>query len=382
VLLVVDSLDGGGGAERHVSDLAIALSDRGHAVKVACSSGGELAAGLSRAGVPVFTWGERVVKRRLSFGYAAWLHGLLAEAPVEIVHAHLFASATAAAAAAADVDVPFVLTDHTEGPWRGATARWLSRLAYRRADAVIAVSSAIERQLVDGYSVPPERVSMVLPVPPARQAPGWRRPRHGRHRPLVGRVARLQPEKGCDVFVRAAARVAEEVPNARFVLIGSGPLRGALATLTHRLGIGGRVELLGYRPDARALIGALDLLAVSSLSDGSPLVVVEAMAAGVPIVATAVGGIPDQLHHGREGLLVPPGDPAALAAAMTTVLRDPRGAARMGAAGRHRAADLRHDRMVGAIEGVYRAARARRSRPVRLSADLHHAPPALAARGG
>jgi glycosyltransferase involved in cell wall biosynthesis len=167
-------------------------------------------------------------------------------------------------------------------------------------------------------------------------------------------VGRLQPEKGVDVFLRAAALVSARVPSARFVVVGDGPLRGELEALAGRLGLEGRVEFLGYRPDARELLGGLDVLAVSSRSDGAPLVVLEALTAGVPVVGSAVGGIPDQIRHGREGLLVPPGDPHALADALAALVAEPARARAMGAAGRRRARDFSHSRMVDEIEATYR----------------------------
>src|SRR5829696_6598545 len=142
MLLVVDSL-APGGAERHVVDLARALTAAGHAVTVACSMGGPLAADLVCAGVRVEVLLDRLVKRRFSPAFARRLRALVRRERFDLVHAHIYASATAAAAAVAGSRVPLVMTDHTEAPWRGPSARLLSRLAYRRADHVIAVSSAI-----------------------------------------------------------------------------------------------------------------------------------------------------------------------------------------------------------------------------------------------
>jgi glycosyltransferase involved in cell wall biosynthesis len=169
-------------------------------------------------------------------------------------------------------------------------------------------------------------------------------------------VARLQPEKGVATFLKAAARVSKASPEARFLVVGDGPLREELLGLAGRLGMEDRVRFLGYRTDARALIGLLDVLVVPSLTEGSPLIVLEAMAAGVPVVASAVGGIPDQARHGEEGLLVPPGDPEALAGAMGELLRDPSRARLLGAAGRRRTEnEFSHETLVRRIEGIYRA---------------------------
>ncbi len=160
-----------------------------------------------------------------------------------------------------------------------------------------------------------------------------------------------------EVFLQAAARVAPLFPEANFLVVGDGPLREELAALSERLGLGRRVHFLGYRSDARAIIGMLDVLVVSSHSDGAPLVVLEAMEAGVPVVASAVGGIPDQIRDEREGLLVPPGDPVALGDALLCLLRDPVYARRLGEAGRLRAvSELGYPTLLRRVEAVYRAA--------------------------
>ncbi len=175
--------------------------------------------------------------------------------------------------------------------------------------------------------------------------------------PLIGRIARLQPEKGMEVFLTAAARVLPLFPGARFLVVGDGPLRGELEALARSLGLKEHAHFLGFRSDVPALMKLLDVLVVSSLSDGAPLVVLEAMEAEVPVVASAVGGVPDQIRHEEEGLLVPPSDPAALGDALLRLLRDPGFARRLGEAGRRRAAsEFGYEAMVRKVETVYRVA--------------------------
>jgi glycosyltransferase involved in cell wall biosynthesis len=139
-------------------------------------------------------------------------------------------------------------------------------------------------------------------------------------------------------FLKAAARVAPLFPEVGFLVVGDGPLREELTDLTRQLGLEQRVHFLGHRADARALIELLAVLVVPSFTEGSPLIILETMAAGVPVVASAVGGIPDQVRHGKEGLLVAPGDPGALGDALLRLLRDPAYARSLGEAGRERAA--------------------------------------------
>jgi glycosyltransferase involved in cell wall biosynthesis len=351
VLLVIDSLDGGG-AERYVVDLAIALRSRGWDVEVACSAAGVRAAPLHQANVPVHVLVGSLVKRRLSLRYVRALRRLLTQGRYDVVHAHLYASA-AAAAAAAPRDTPLVLTEHTEGPWRSWQARAVSRWFYRRASHVVAVSTAISDTLADVYRVPAGHVEVLPAVPAVPLRPHAPRSRAERSF-VVGFVGRLAPEKGVDVFLRAASLVAGIVPEARFVVIGDGRLRRELEALAGDMGLlEESVRFLGFRDDAVDLIARLDILAVPSRSDGTPLVVGEAMAAGVPIVASHVGGLPDQVTHGRTGLLVDPEDPDGLARALVSLLLAPGEARQLGEAGRVYAARFPHAALVERMEEVY-----------------------------
>jgi glycosyltransferase involved in cell wall biosynthesis len=360
LLLVVDSLEIGG-AERYVVDLAAALHRRGVEVTVACSVTGALGEELAGVGVAVRPLSSRLAKRRFSPQFAAALRRLLRRERFDMVHAHLYASEVAAAAAGMGSRVPLVLTDHTEGPWRCRRANAASAWAYGRAAHVVAVSEAIRVHLLERFGMAPERVTYIPTAVVAAAATPARV--GGTGRLTVGRVARLQPEKGIDVYLAAAAWLAPRFPDADFVIVGEGPLRGPLERLAARLGLADRVRFLGARDDARELIAGLDVLAVSSITDGQPLVVLEAMAAGVPVVGTAVGGIPRQIEHDRTGLLVPPGDAAALAAAVARLLREPAARLRLGAAAReHAAREFGHAALVERTQAVYQLALAGSSR--------------------
>ena len=357
VLLVADSLHVGG-AERHVVGLAAALVAQGHRAEILCSVEGGLAPVARRAGVPVHAVGERVVKRRLSLSFARGVARASAGG-FDLVHAHMYASAGAAALAGLGRGIPLVITEHSEAGWRGRGARLCARWVYRRAAQVIAVSHRIGRRLIAYDHVQPTRVRVILNgLPPSRFAPepaiSDPLPVAFADRPLVGAVARLQREKGLADFIGAAAMIAPRAPSARFVVVGDGPQRRELGELAHRLGLGERLVFLGFQVGAPALIARFDVLVVPSLSEGSPLVVLEAMAAGVPIVATAVGGIPEQVRHGQEALLVPPSNPAALAGAVLELVADSARAQALADAGRQRLReDYAHDVMVRRTVAVY-----------------------------
>jgi glycosyltransferase involved in cell wall biosynthesis len=182
---------------------------------------------------------------------------------------------------------------------------------------------------VDGTSVPTD-VAKLLDLPPGT--------------PLVGFVGRLAPEKAPDAFLRMAWLVANAHPDAMFVVIGSGPMRTELEQTVRAFDIAGRVHFLGERYDVRALLPSLALVASTSRAEGMPLALMEAMAAGVPVVAHAVGGVPELIEHERSGLLVGPGDTAQMAAYVEALLRDPSRRASLGACARSRAEQLWSER--------------------------------------
>ena len=155
-------------------------------------------------------------------------------------------------------------------------------------------------------------------------------------RPLIGTVGRLAPEKDYATLLRAVAALRRTGLDAELALVGDGAMRRDLEQLASELGIGGRVRFLGYRTNIRALLAAFDVFTLSSLTEGIALTLLEAMAAGKPVVATRAGGNPEVVVEGETGLLVEPGRPEALAEALGRVLSDPALARRLGEAGRRR----------------------------------------------
>jgi glycosyltransferase involved in cell wall biosynthesis len=140
--------------------------------------------------------------------------------------------------------------------------------------------------------------------------------------PVVGLVARLVPIKDVPTFLRALSILSESLPTVQALIVGDGDDRSALEKLSGDLGLRGRCRFLGWRADMSEIYAAVDVVALSSLNEGAPVTAIEAMAAGRPVVATAVGGVPDVVLHERTGLLTPPRAPQALAAALRTLLTD------------------------------------------------------------
>ncbi len=173
-------------------------------------------------------------------------------------------------------------------------------------------------------------------------------------RPLIGIVARLVPIKRHEDFIAASALVLARHPEARFLVIGDGERRTELEALTGRCGLSERVRFLGWRHDLDRIYVDLDVVVLTSANEGSPVSLIEAMAAARPVVATAVGGVPDLVEHGVTGWLTPSGDPSSLADAIATLLADPERRRAMGTAGRKRVADgYGVDRLVSDVERLY-----------------------------
>ncbi len=171
--------------------------------------------------------------------------------------------------------------------------------------------------------------------------------------PLVGMVACLKPQKLPVDFVRVAARVAGEIGEVHFLLAGDGVLRGEVERAVAEAGLGGRFRLLGWRRDTERVVAALDVLVLTSRHEGLPRVVPEAMAAGRPVVATAVDGTPEAVRPGETGFLCAPGDVAGLAADVVRLLRDAALRARFGETARRRVGAWDIDAMVRAQERLY-----------------------------
>lgn len=288
---------------------------------------------------------------------------------VDLVHAHEFTMNVYGAAAGRLAGVPVIATVHGRGYYAEARRRVVAlRWAVRFGATLVAVSSDIRRFLSDSLRCGPVRL---IPngIDLARVAGGDRA--RGRaalaletEALVVGTVGNLYPVKGHRVLLEAAARLGR--PRVHIVIAGRGNEEAALRRVAAELGISDRVHLLGYREDVPDLIAAFDIYALPSFSEGQSLSLIEAMAAGRPVVATAVGGNPEVLGMeeefratgpaapatGAHGVLVPPGDPESLAAALDRLLADPALARRLGEAARARA---RREFSLEAMMDRYRA---------------------------
>jgi L-malate glycosyltransferase len=279
----------------------------------------------------------------------------------EVFHAHM-ASPVACKwglAAAVAARVPAVLGTVQVGGYEppDRPADWQLRALSRGVDRYLAVSREIAGELTEQLGWPAAKVDVVYnAVDLARvrvEAPPSLREQLGgsETRPLVLTPARLDAQKGHDVLLEAIP----QVPDAMFLLAGEGPERGRLETLAAERGIADRVRFLGRREDVPQLLAASEVFVLPSLYEGSSLAVLEAMAAGIPIVSSAIGGTEELIDDGRSGLLVAPGDSEALAAALRRVLGSAELRRSLVAHARERVeAGLTREAMATRVEGVYR----------------------------
>ena len=357
VVHVVDSF-GLGGAQKHVIGLAAATQQLGVRCYLAVATDGPLREVAVRAGLPHRVFGLPSVRRRYSPRYVEAIRTYLDHVGADVVHGHVFASAVAAAEAAQGVGVPFVVRQHSLARWRAE--RDLVRVAqtYRRAGLIVAVSAEIAEAVRAIEPTASHRVvvmpNVLFPTPDPLSDPSFRLP----PRPRVLCVARLVLEKDVGTLLAALARLAAAGRGVSAVVVGDGPQRAELEEKAAALQIG--VDFVGETIITQRHIRAFDVVVVPSVSEGSPLIVLEALATGVPIVATAVGGIPALIRDRVEARLVPPCDPDALATAIADVLSHPDQAASRATRAREEGAQSGPAAYVAKMVGHYAKLIARR----------------------
>jgi len=365
VLHVITRLDVGGSTENTV--ISVTRMPR---TKFSCSliSGQttdpppSLAESLSQAGVP---WIQVRHLRRpvnpISDCRTLWqLHRAIRQMRVDIVHTHSSKAGFLGRLAAQMAGVPHIVhTPHGhvfEGYFSPVATRAfiaLERLAARWTDRIITLSDEEAR---DHLKLGIGRLKQFVTIPsgvdlePVTAAPPVRLVSGGL---VIGAVARLVPIKGLQHLVDAAPEILRQCSDARFLLVGDGEMRPALEAQARALGLSDRIVFAGYREDIPSVIAGMDIVALPSINEGMGRVLVMAMALGKPIVATKVGGVPELLGEGDAGVLVPPGDPRALADAICALLENPARAHALGEAGRRRAPRYSVETMVSALAKLY-----------------------------
>jgi glycosyltransferase involved in cell wall biosynthesis len=369
VLMVVRPASGG--MKQHVLALSRGLVARGHEVHVAAPGSSEIAVEAQDAGLPVHkiplvgplnpVQDPRAVRS---------LSRIIYDGGFDLVHAHGFKAGFIGRLAVrlAVGTWPFVVTAHnhvltrTDTP---AAARWRYRTVERSLERYvtryIAVSDSIRRELTEAYALPAEKVTVVrngIDVTPflvpqdraaARTSLGL--PADG---PVVGIAARFAAQKGLHDLIAATPELVRRMPDITVVIGGSGPLEGKLRSQAAELGVADALVWPGHVPDMPSFLSALDVYVSPATTEAFGMALIEAAAAGIPTVATRVGGVPEAILDGVTGLLVAPNDPSALAQAVVGLLDDRKTAEKLAHAARERATtEFSPERMIDRTLEVY-----------------------------
>ena len=347
-VLHVAKVTGIAGAENHLLALLPALRALGvDAEVVLLQEPGRPVAQLVRAflnaGVPTF---ELAINMDLDPWLVGRLARLVRSRGAHAMHTHGVHADLYGRLCLQGLDGVLLLqTRHNDDRFRRLwIMRLLNQWLARRCVRIVAISDAVREFVCAVEGIPPRKVERIyygLDAAPAPQNVADLRTELGwAGAPLIGFVGRLTGQKGVDVLLNAFAIVHRALPTARLLLIGDGPQRAALAALAGGLQISAAVHFAGWREDARAQMAALNVLAIASRWEGFGLVTLEAMQAGVAVVASRVSALPEIVLDGETGLLVPAANAAKLAAALLALLQDPQRAMQLGENGRLRAAQL------------------------------------------
>lgn len=277
------------------------------------------------AGVPVSCLG---ITSDFDPRWVVRLVSLVRRARPDVIHVHspLLASVVRLLVALRVISAALVYTEHNRWGRYLLPTRLANAITYGLDDAHVAVSEGVARSVPAGRQRDMHVILNGIDVEAARaqadRAAVRRELGVSDDEVAIVTVANLRREKDYPTLIAAAERVVAAEPSAVFLAVGQGPEQGMLEDLLASTALGDRFRFLGYRSDAIRVTSGCDVFTLSSLHEGFPLAMMEAMALGLPVVATAVGGIPEAVDHGRSGLIVPPSDPGALAEALLEVVRD------------------------------------------------------------
>ncbi|MEW5871401.1 MAG: glycosyltransferase [Chloroflexota bacterium] len=351
-----------GGAQTLLLNVLERLDRQRFSPSVACLFGGQtpIAAAIRQSGVTVFDLGMTGAWRL----DALWrLYRLLRSQQPAILHASLFHANLAGRLVGRLAGTPVIVTWRHNINIGGKQRELAKRLTRGLDDHVVAVSELVRRAEMQAAGGGAGKVSVIhngidaqkyAPSDTARRA----QVRQALELPAdsfpLGYVGRLHPQKGLDVLLKAFSQARAQAPDMHLLLAGDGELRTALQAQAQSLGIDAATHFLGPRSDIPEILAGLDLFVLASLWEGLPMGLLEAMAAGLPVVATQVGGTPEAVRHNETGLLVPPNDRAALAQAILQMHGQPDLRRRLGQAARQRAQEVFSiEQTVKKLEALY-----------------------------
>ncbi len=303
------------------------------------------------------------------------VYQLIKQEKPDVVHTHAAKAGFVGRVAAWMAGVPVIVHTFHGHVFRGyfspTKTRFfilLEQIAARMSDSIITLSDGLRRELAEEYHIARKGRITVLPLgldlggftQMARKS-GVFRKEHGIvvDAPLIGIVGRITPIKNHPLFLKAAVEIRKQLPTARFVIVGDGEIRAEIEALVDELGLREAVIFTGWQKDLPHIYSDLDMLVISSVNEGTPVTVIEALAAGCPVVATAVGGVPDLLDHGKLGKLVNDQTPDSLATAIVKTLAAPPDGAEAQALMVDR---YGIERLVKDLSGLYRGILAKKQR--------------------
>jgi glycosyltransferase involved in cell wall biosynthesis len=354
---VVHSLNVGG-AELLATRMATRLSDRYQPVFACLDQEGRLTATLQDAGIAWRSLGRRGgLDWRCSRQLAAWLR----QEQVALVHAHQFTPFLyTLLSGLLGRRPPVLFTEHgrffpDSSSWK---RRCLSHALLKRSDRIVAVGKAVQQALLDIERLPASQTRVIYngiaSYEPSPRPQNLRQLYHASESTTVMvLVARFDPIKNHALAVEAVHKLAASQLDVQLWLVGDGPQRAATEQLVDQYQLPNHVRFLGERRDVGDILRQADIALLTSHSEGIPLVLIEAMAAGLPVVATAVGGVPELIEHEVQGLLCPAGDLERLAAQLTQLSASPEQRTRMGHAGRARSEEFTEERMLAQYAALY-----------------------------
>jgi len=371
VLTLINTVSRIGGAERLAANLAFRL-DPSRFESIICTTrrppGETFDDELMAAGVQVISLDRTT---RADLGAWAPLVALLRREPVDVLHAHKHGANLWGVALGRLMRVPVVIAHEHAWSWEGQPFRRVldREVVARGADVVLAVSHNARRRMIEEEGLDPRVVRLLPNGIPALPPPSGRDVRAELgiepDAPVVGTLSVLRPEKALEVLIGAASRLASTFPTLRVVIAGRGDEEARLRALVRDLRLEQTVLLIGPRNDVSDLLAVFDVAVCCSDFEGSPLSVMEYMAARLPVVATGVGGVPELIEGGVHGLLVEPRNVESLADAVERLLRDPGLRQQLGTRGRDRQQrefdiDATVRRVEALYEELFRASRRRR----------------------
>ncbi len=359
VLHVIEDLENGG-AERVLINLARGLDKQKFEAAVCClTRKGRMASELEANGIPVYVMHKRP---GLDLALVWRLARLLRKLEIDIVHCHVFTANLWGRLAAILARVPVMIThEHSSFTVDDARRLRLERLLMRRTTRAISVSEELRQRLITHGRLPAAKIVTIhngLKFSTANEAQKCERLRREyrleRFEFLIGTVGRLESRKNYPLLLEAFAQVQAQYPQTGLLFVGAGPEEERLKQRTHALGLEAHVVFAGYHSDVAGWLRLMNVFCSSSQTEGISMAILEALAAGVPVVATRVGGNPEIIPAREFGLLVPSNDTTALAQALVEIVQRPTAAQQMAQRGQERV--LQHfseARMLESVEELY-----------------------------